>query len=253
MPTYANVINGLEDLGIHSMQNHLDQYIELVNAGKKSFSEALYELIEIEKKHQQERAEIACVKTAGFPFLKTMNDFDFNFQPGINKNELLELNNLGFIDKKENIIFVGSSGVGKTHLATSIGISCAKARYSTYFISFESLMTQLKKALYENRLETRLKFFAKYKVLIIDELGYMPIDSDSANLFFQLIARRYEKHCTIITTNMPFSKWGDIFGSATLANAVLDRLLHHSSIISIKGPSYRLKEKQTFLENQAER
>lgn len=108
-------------------------------------------------------------------------------------------------------------------------------------------MHQLKKALDENRLETRMKFFAKYKVLIIDELGYLPVDKDSANLFFQLIARRYEKHCTIITTNQPFSKWAEIFGSATLANAVLDRLLHHSHVISIKGPSYRTKSMQKYL------
>ena len=159
---------------------------------------------------------------------------------------------MGFLDKQENILFVGSSGVGKTHLATAIGITCARARVSTYFVSFESLMTQLKKALAENRLETRLKFFAKYKLLIIDEIGYMPIDQDAANLFFQLIAKRYERNSTIITTNTPFSKWGEIFGSATLANAVLDRLLHHSQIISIKGPSYRLREKRTFLETQSD-
>lgn len=252
MATYAKLINGLTDLGIHKMQEHLDYYIDLVNKGQKSFSEALEELIAIEQKNNQLRAEGACVKTAGFPFIKTMDEFDFTFQPGVNKKELLELNNLGFIDKKENILFVGSSGVGKTHLATAIGITCARARYSTYFISFEGLMTQLKKALLENRLEARLKFFAKYKVLIIDEIGYMPIDQDSANLFFQLIARRYEKHCTIITTNTPFSKWGEIFGSPTLANAVLDRLLHHSSIISIKGPSYRLREKRAFMESQSD-
>ena len=122
----------------------------------------------------------------------------------------------------------------------------------TYFIPFEALITQLKKALIENRLESRLKHFAKYKVLIIDEIGYMPIDSDSANLFFQLIAKRYERNCTIITTNTPFSRWGEIFGSPTLANAVLDRLLHHSEIVSIKGPSYRLREKRSFLEAQPE-
>ena len=209
-------------------------------------------MIVIEKRNTPLRAENACVKTANFPFLKTLDDFEFDFQPGINRKEMLELGNLGFIDRKENILFVGTSGVGKTHLATAIGIASARARYSTYFISFESLMTQLKKALLENRLESRMKFFAKYKVLIIDEIGYMPIDADSANLFFQLIARRYEKHCTIITTNMPFSKWGEIFGSPTLANAVLDRLLHHSQIISIKGPSYRLKEKRAFMEAQAE-
>ena len=142
-----------------------------------------------------------------------------------------------------------SWSIGTSPDAT-IGMECARNRYSTYFVSFESLMSQLKKALLENRLESRMKFFARYKILIIDEIGYMPIDSDSANLFFQLIAKRYEKHCTIITTNTPFSKWGEIFGSPTLANAVLDRLLHHSSVISIKGPSYRLKEKKTFLDSQ---
>ncbi len=252
MATYARIINGLTDLGIHKMQDHLDTYIELVNKGEKSFSEALEELIEIEQRNNQVRAENACVKVAGFPFIKTMEDFEFDFQPGVNKKELLELNKMGFLDKKENILFVGSSGVGKTHLATAIGITCARARISTYFVSFESLITQLKKALVENRLEARLKFFAKYKLLIIDEIGYMPIDQDSANLFFQLIARRYERNSTIITTNTPFSKWGEIFGSPTLANAVLDRLLHHSQIVSIKGPSYRLKEKRSFLETQAE-
>lgn len=148
-------------------------------------------------------------------------------------------------------MFVGSSGVGKTHLATSLGITCAKARYQTYFITFENLITQLKKAIQENRLENRLKFYAKYRVLIIDEIGYMPIDQDTANVFFQLIAKRYEKNSTIITTNMPFSKWGEFFGSATLANAVLDRLLHHSTVISIKGPSYRLKDKKLLFESNS--
>ena len=161
-----------------------------------------------------------------------------------------ELSSLGFVENKENVVFIGSSGVGKTHLATALGICCTKARHQTYFITFENLITQLKKAHQENRLETRLKFFSKYKVLIIDEIGYMPIDLDTANIFFQLIAKRYEKNSTIITTNMPFSKWGEFFGSATLANAVLDRLLHHSSIISIKGPSYRTKDIRSLLEVQ---
>jgi len=251
MPSYQKLINGLTDLGIQKMQEHLDSYIDLVNKGEMSFTTALEELVEIEKKNNQLRRENANVHTANFPFIKTMEDFDFDFQPGINKKELLELNTLSFLDKKENILFVGSSGVGKTHLATAIGISCAKARNITYFITFENLMNQLKVAHHENRLESRLKFFAKYKVLIIDEIGYMPIDMDSANLFFQLIARRYEKNSTIITTNTPFSKWGEIFGSVTLANAVLDRLLHHSEVISIKGPSYRLKDKRALLEAQA--
>lgn len=252
MSSYAKLLNGLSEIGINRMQEHLDFYIKAVNSGEKAFTDALLELIEIEKASNQERAINYCVKTANFPFLKTIDDFDFSFQPSVNIKEIKEFATLGFVEKKENILFVGSSGVGKTHLATSIGIECAKHRYSTYFVSFENLMGQLKKALLENRLEERLKFFGKYKILIIDEIGYMPIDSDSANLFFQLIARRYEKHCTIITTNTPFSRWGEIFGSPTLANAVLDRLLHHSNVISIKGPSYRLKGKRELLEITSE-
>ncbi len=245
------LLNGLADLGIEKMQEHLAQYSELVNKGEKSFSEALEELVEIEKRNKQIRRDAINLHIANFPFIKTLDDFDFGFQPNLSKKELLELNSLAFVENKENVVFIGSSGVGKTHLATALGVSCTKARFQTYFITFENLITQLKKAYQENRLEIRLKFFSKYKVLIIDEIGYMPIDIDTANIFFQLIAKRYEKNSTIITTNMPFSKWGEFFGSATLANALLDRLLHHSSIISIKGPSYRTKDKRALLEAQA--
>ena len=228
MATYQNLLSGLEELGIHKMQEYLDTYVNLVNNGEKSFTQALEELVEIEKKENQKRRDLANVKVANFPFLKTFDDYEFDFQPNINKKELLELNSLGFVDKHENV-----------------------ARYQTYFITFENLITQLKKAIQENRLENRLKFYAKYRVLIIDEIGYMPINQDTANVFFQLIAKRYEKNSTIITTNMPFSKWGEFFGSATLANAVLDRLLHHSTVISIKGPSYRLKDKKLLFESNS--
>lgn len=244
------LINGLTDLGMEKMQEFLPHYSELVNKGDISFSEALEELVEIEKKNKQTRRDAINLHIANFPFIKTLDDFDFDFQPNLNKKELLELNGLGFVESRENIILVGTSGVGKTHLATSLGISCVKARYQTYFITFENLINQLKHALQENRLEARLKFFSKYKVLIIDEIGYMPIDIDAANIFFQLIAKRYEKNSTIITTNMPFSKWGEFFGSATLASAVLDRLLHHSTIISIKGPSYRIKDIRSVMDAQ---
>ena len=171
MSSSQKLLNGLSELGIQKMQEHLDYYIELVNKGDKSFSEALEELVEIEKKNNQIRRENANVQVANFPFIKTMEDFDFDFQPNVNKKEMLELCNLGFLDNHENILFVGSSGVGKTHLATSIGISCAKARNITYFITFENLMNQLKVAHHENRLESRLKFFAKYKVLIMMKLN----------------------------------------------------------------------------------
>lgn len=249
MAATQKLLNGLTELGIEKMQEYLDRYAELVNQGEKSFCDALEDLVEIEKNNKQVRRDTANLHVANFPFIKTMDDFDFNFQPNISKKELLELNSLAFVENKENVVFVGSSGVGKTHLATALGISCVKARYQTYFITFENLVNQLKKALSENRLESRLKFYAKYRVLIIDEIGYMPIDTDTANMFFQLIARRYEKNSTIITTNMAFSKWADFFKSATLANAILDRLLHHSTIISIKGPSFRTKDIRSMFED----
>lgn len=252
MNNYNKLLNGLDNLELYRIKENLDTYIELINQGEKSIVDALYELVNIELDFKKLRAINACVKVANFPFFKTMSDFNFDFQPSVNKQEMLDLESLRFVEKNENILFVGSSGVGKTHLATAIGMECAKNRYSTYFISFQDLMCQLKKALNENRLEARMKFFSRYKILIIDEIGYLPIDHDAANLFFQLIAKRYEKHCTIITTNSPFSKWSEIFGSATIANAILDRLLHHSHIISIKGPSYRLREKRDFLEGSVD-
>ena len=204
-------------------------------------------MTQIELSHRREVAVQSCVKVAHFPFIKEIKDFDFNYQPSLDKNKIMDFMTLRFLEKNSNIIFCGTPGVGKTNLAVSIGIEAAKQRYSVYFITFQDLISQLRKANYENRLETRVKWFCRYKLLIIDELGYERMDVDSANLFFNLIAKRYEKSSTIITTNSPFSKWSDVFNEPVLTNALLDRLLHHCSIININGPSYRLKDQMSFL------
>jgi len=142
MAAPQKLINGLTDLGMEKIQEYLDYYSELVNKGEKSFSEALDELVDIEKKNKQVRRDAINLHIANFPFIKTINDFDFDFQPNLNKKELLELSSLGFVENKENIIFVGTSGVGKTHLATALGVCCTKTRYQTYFVTFENLITQ---------------------------------------------------------------------------------------------------------------
>ena len=243
MSNYIKLTNNLEVLKLERIKENLDKYIELINKKEKDVVDALYELTNLEIELMNERAIYGCVRTAGFPFIKTFEDFDFSFQPTINKEQILDFKNLRFIENKENIIFVGSPGVGKTHLAISIGITAAQNRDSTYFINCNDLIANLKKANSENRFMNRLKHYSKYKLLIKDEVGFLPIDREGANMLFQLINKRYENHSTIITTNKPFGKWHEIFGDVTLANAILDRLLHHSHIIDINGNSYRLRDK----------
>lgn len=248
MSNYNKLLTNLEVLKLEKIREYYPNYIENINK-EISLTDMLLELTNKEIEYRNERASQIQITVSAFPYKKELEDFDFNYQPSINKQEILELNTLGFLERHENILFLGPSGVGKTHLATAIGITAAKKRYSVYFISCHDLITQLNKAHFENKLSQRIKHFCRYELLIIDEIGYLPVDKQGANLFFQLIAKRYEKHSTIITTNMTFNKWGDVFSDNVLANAILDRLLHHSTIINISGNSYRIKDKIKQLED----
>ena len=221
---------------------HLDETVDFINSNSLSFIDGLIRLTNYEIDHKEASMVKAMVKVGAFPHLKELKDFDFSFQESLNENQIRDFETHRFISNCENIVFLGSSGVGKTHLATAIGISAAKKRISTYFIKCTDLLLQLKKAQMENRLEDRLRHFTKYKLLIIDELGYLPIEPEDSKLFFQLIDRRYEKRSTIITTNINFSSWDKVFRDPVIANAILDRVLHHSHVVNITGKSYRLKE-----------
>ena len=249
MNNYNKLMNNLEGLKLPKIRDNLDSYIDMITNDKMTVVDALFELTDLELLYKREIAVSSCVKVANFPFIKEIKDFDFSFQPSIDKAKIMDFMTLRFIEQASNIIFCGTPGVGKTNLAVSIGIEAAKQRFSVYFITFQDLISQLRISNYENRLETRIKWFCRYKLLIIDELGYERMDVDSANLFFNLISKRYEKTSTIITTNSSFSKWADIFQEPILTNALLDRLLHHSSVINITGPSYRLKDQmEHFIE-----
>lgn len=235
---YLRLQENLLYLNLKQIHLHLDNVLD----SNLSLLEGLLKLTDYETEIKRENVRNAMVKVAHFPHYKTLKDFDFEFQPNINQNQLMNLSGLGFVEKKENILFLGNSGVGKTHLATAIGIEAAKARYSTYFIKCHELLTNLRQAQHENRLESRLKYYARCRLLIIDELGYLPLHKGDERLLFQLIDSRYENKSTIITTNLPFDKWNEIFNDSFITNAILDRLLHHSHVIQIMGESYRLKD-----------
>ncbi len=207
----------------------------------------LNEIVTDEINHVDSLKDVLRIKVASFPAIKTIEEFNFNFQPTINENKIRDLCTLEFVDQHKNVIFIGNSGVGKTHLAIAIGIKSVYGRKSTYFIHYSKLMNELKKAKERNMLDERIKNFAKYKLLIIDEIGYLPLDKEIGNVFFQLVNIFYERKSLIITTNKPFDQWGELFNCDIIASAILDRLLHHSIIINITGKSYRTY--QALLEN----
>ncbi|KOY83403.1 IS21-like element helper ATPase IstB [Lysinibacillus macroides] len=238
---YQQLQQNLAYLKLKQMGLHLNEVIDFSIKNQLSFTDTLIKLTNYEIDVREQNMIHAMVRVAAFPHLKEMKDFEFDFQPSVNPQQMYDFQTLRFIEANENIVFLGTSGVGKTHLATAIGITAAKKRTSTYFIKCHDLIQNLKRARLENRLESRLKHYTKYKLLIIDEIGYLPIDPEDAKLFFQLIDARYEKRSTIFTTNTNFKDWDQIFLEPKLANAILDRILHHASVVTIVGDSYRLK------------
>jgi DNA replication protein DnaC len=234
----------LTRLRLVRVRDVLPSLLEEAARQELSYADFLESLLRTEVDSKQQKRIQMGTSIARFPFKRSLDQFDFTAQPSIDRRVIDELAGVRFISSAENVLFMGPPGVGKTHLAVAIGLRAIEAGHSTLFLTAAGLLAQLERADRENRLEEELTRLSGPKLLIIDELGYLPLARNGANLLFQLISRRYERGALLITSNKVFAQWGEVFGDAMLAAAILDRILHHSITLHIKGESYRLKEKR---------
>jgi DNA replication protein DnaC len=234
----------LEKLKMDHLEAQLDAVCEQAAQRQLDYKTFLVQALATEWQGRFQKGIEARLRQARFPWLKTLEQFEFDFQPSLDRRQVRELAGLSFVERTHNVIVLGPPGVGKTHLAIALGVKAVEAGYSVLFLTLESLMIRLVKALHENRLERSLQQLVYPKVLIIDEVGYLPLSNVEASLFFRLVVRRYERASLIVTSNKSFLDWGEVFNDPILATAILDRLLHYSTTLNIKGESYRLKEKR---------